>query len=46
MRLSVLVGSGDRIALLTLPFLLVGLLLNLAYPSWFEVGGPSNACAG
>jgi protein-S-isoprenylcysteine O-methyltransferase Ste14 len=42
LKLKVLVGSGDRIALLTLPFLAVGLVLNLAFPSWFAVGGPST----
>jgi protein-S-isoprenylcysteine O-methyltransferase Ste14 len=38
-----LVGSGDRIGLLTLPVLVVGLVLNVAYPSLFAVGGPSAA---
>jgi protein-S-isoprenylcysteine O-methyltransferase Ste14 len=42
MNVKVLVGSGDKIALFTLPFLLVGLVLNVAYPSLFDVGGPSN----
>jgi protein-S-isoprenylcysteine O-methyltransferase Ste14 len=42
MNVKVLVGSGDRIALFTLPFLIVGLILNVAYPSLFDVGGPSN----
>jgi protein-S-isoprenylcysteine O-methyltransferase Ste14 len=42
MNVKVLVGSGDKIALLTLPFLIVGLILNVAYPSLFDVGGPSN----
>jgi protein-S-isoprenylcysteine O-methyltransferase Ste14 len=36
------VGSGDRIALLALPFLIVGGLLNWAYPELFSVGGPPN----
>lgn len=36
-----LVGSGDRIALFTLPFVIVGALLNVAYPSFFGVGGPA-----
>jgi len=35
-----LVGSGHRIALLVLPFLAVGLVLNLAFPTVFAVGGP------
>jgi protein-S-isoprenylcysteine O-methyltransferase Ste14 len=42
MNLKALVGSGDKIGLLTLPFLIVGLILNLAYPSLFDVGGPST----
>jgi protein-S-isoprenylcysteine O-methyltransferase Ste14 len=42
-NVKVLVGSGDKIALFTLPFLIVGLILNVAYPSLFEVGGPSNS---
>ena len=42
LRLSLkdLVGSGDRIALFTLPFLVVGVGLNIAFPKLFEVGGP------
>lgn len=35
-----LVGSGDKIGLLVLPFLIGGSILNLAFPSVFEVGGP------
>jgi protein-S-isoprenylcysteine O-methyltransferase Ste14 len=42
-RLGVLVGSGDKIGLLTLPFVAVGLALNLAVPSLFAVGGPPAA---
>jgi protein-S-isoprenylcysteine O-methyltransferase Ste14 len=40
MKLEVLVGSGDRIGLLTLPFLIIGLILNIIFPSAFHVGGP------
>jgi protein-S-isoprenylcysteine O-methyltransferase Ste14 len=43
LNLKALVGSGDRIGLLVLPFLLVGLLLSVARPAWFGVGGPSDA---
>jgi protein-S-isoprenylcysteine O-methyltransferase Ste14 len=43
MRLRALVGSGDRIGMLTLPFLIVGLVLNIMFPSLFGVGGPSTA---
>lgn len=39
--MKALVGSGDRIALFTLPFVAAGLALNLAYPFAFDVGGPS-----
>ncbi len=42
MKLKDLVGSGDKIGLLTAPFLIVGLILNILFPSWFSVGGPSN----
>lgn len=41
--LKTLVGSGDKIGLFTLPFLMVGLVLNIAYPSVFSVGGPPDA---
>jgi protein-S-isoprenylcysteine O-methyltransferase Ste14 len=40
MNLKGLVGSGDRIMLLTLPFLIIGLVLNILRPSLFSVGGP------
>ncbi|HEX7949694.1 MAG TPA: isoprenylcysteine carboxylmethyltransferase family protein [Candidatus Limnocylindrales bacterium] len=43
MILGQLVGSGDKIGLLTLPFLLAGLILNIAFPSAFSVGGPPAA---
>jgi protein-S-isoprenylcysteine O-methyltransferase Ste14 len=42
-NLKALVGSGDRIMLLTLPFLAIGLILNILYPSFFSVGGPPPA---
>jgi len=42
MKLKVLVGSGDKIGLLTFPFLIVGLILNIMKPSFFDVGGPAN----
>lgn len=37
-----LVGSGDMIGLFTLPFVIVGLILNVAYPGLFDVGGPTT----
>lgn len=43
--LRVLVGSGDKIGLLTLPFLIVGVTLNALNPPFFSVGGPSAAVA-
>src|SRR5579872_1563190 len=43
MKLKELVGSGDRIGLLTLPFLVGGVLANLVWPALFSVGGPSDA---
>lgn len=43
MNLKKLVGSGDKIILLTLPFLAIGLVLNILRPSLFSVGGPPAA---
>lgn len=40
MKLKVLVGNGRKIGLLTLPFLVVGVILNILFPSAFSVGGP------
>ena len=40
MKLKALVGSGDKIGLFTLPFLLAGVILNMLFPSFFSVGGP------
>jgi protein-S-isoprenylcysteine O-methyltransferase Ste14 len=40
MKLKVLVGSGRKIGLLTLPFLVAGIVLNILFPSAFGVGGP------
>lgn len=45
MNLKVLVGNGKKIGLLTLPFLVIGLVLNILYPSLFSVGGPSMVLA-
>jgi hypothetical protein len=42
MRLNVLVGSGDKIALLALPLVIVGVILNVVFPSVFEIDGPSD----
>ena len=35
-----LVGSGDKVALFTLPFAIAGLTANILDPSFFSVGGP------
>lgn len=40
MKVKELVGSGDRIGLRTMPFLAVGVVLNVLFPSVFRVGGP------
>jgi protein-S-isoprenylcysteine O-methyltransferase Ste14 len=40
MNLKRLVGSGDRIGLLALPFIVIGIGLNIWKPGWFSVGGP------
>lgn len=40
MKIKTLIGSGDKIMLTTLPFLVVGLVLNFFFPSVFSVGGP------
>lgn len=38
-RLRILVGSGDRIALFSAPFVIVGFALAERYPSLFSTGG-------
>jgi len=40
MKLRTLVGGGDKVMLFTLPFLAVGLVINILFPSFFRVGGP------
>jgi protein-S-isoprenylcysteine O-methyltransferase Ste14 len=45
MKLKVLVGSGSKIGLLTLPVLIIGLIMNVLFPSYFSIGGPSFALA-
>ena len=42
MTVEALVGSGDRIAVAAAPFVVVGVVLNVAFPSVFDVGGPSD----
>ena len=41
MKLKVLVGNGRKIGLFTLPFLVIGLILNILFPSYFNIGGQS-----
>jgi protein-S-isoprenylcysteine O-methyltransferase Ste14 len=43
MKLKILVGNGREIGLFTLPFLITGLTLNIIFPEFFSVGGPSKA---
>jgi protein-S-isoprenylcysteine O-methyltransferase Ste14 len=43
MKLKVLVGNGRKIGLLALPFIVIGLTLNILFPSVFSVGGPPLA---
>ncbi len=40
MKLKDLVGSGDKLGLFTLPFIVIGIGLNILFPKWFGVGGP------
>ena len=42
MNVKNLVGSGDRIGLFTLPLVIAGVVLNLANPPFFSVGGPAD----
>lgn len=42
MDIKMLVGSGDRIMLFTLPFVVLGVIVNVVWPSLFDVGGPSQ----
>ena len=38
MKLKRLVGSGDKLGLLALPFIIIGVGLNIWKPGWFSVG--------
>ena len=42
MDLKRFIGSGDRIGLVTAPILVLGLILNIAMPARFTVGGPPS----
>ena len=41
MRLKILIGSRNKIILFILPFLIIGLILNIMSPSLFSVGSMS-----
>lgn len=43
MKLKALIGSGGKMWRLTMPFMIVGLVLNFMFPAVFVVGGPSPA---
>ncbi len=40
MNIKALVGAGDKIGTLLLPFLVIGIALNILFSSFFSVGGP------
>ncbi len=40
MKLKILVGSGRKIGIFTLPFLVAGVIFNVLFPKAFLVGGP------
>lgn len=42
-KLKELIGSADRIGMILLPSIIVGLVLNILYPSFFQAGGPGLA---
>jgi hypothetical protein len=44
MRVASLVGSGDKIALVMLPFVVMGVVLNVMFPDAFGLGGPRRSC--
>jgi|WetSurMetagenome_2_1015567.scaffolds.fasta_scaffold05552_5 protein-S-isoprenylcysteine O-methyltransferase Ste14 len=43
MKLKALMGCGDKIMLFSLPFIAVGVFLNVMMPALFGVGGPRAA---
>lgn len=43
MKLKILVGSGRKIGIFTMPFLIAGIVANLTFPLAFSVGVPQNA---
>jgi len=43
MDLDLLIGSGRKIIKFLLPFIVVGIIVNILYPDFFTVGGPSDS---
>jgi protein-S-isoprenylcysteine O-methyltransferase Ste14 len=43
MKLKILIGSGRKIGIFTLPFLITGMAANILFPPAFSVGGPPTA---
>ena len=41
MKLKDLIGSGDKIMLFTLPFIIITILINIRIPSFFSIGQAS-----
>ena len=37
MNIKSLIGSGDKIMGITLPFAIIGIVLNVFYPQWFKI---------
>ena len=37
MNIKSLIGSGDKIMGITLPFAIIGIVLNVFYPQWFKM---------
>jgi protein-S-isoprenylcysteine O-methyltransferase Ste14 len=42
MNIKNLIGSGDKIGVFMLPFIITGLVLNYLFPEFFRTGGPSD----
>lgn len=40
MNIKTLTGSGRKIGIFTLPFIIAGVILNLRFPAFCEIGGP------
>jgi protein-S-isoprenylcysteine O-methyltransferase Ste14 len=42
MNLKALVGAGDRVMGLTLPFIVIGVIANILCPGWFAMGSATG----